>query len=71
MGGCRVFAWVEPIVQHATWTHVDALLWGVYWQNIRNALAYNVRACALARTPEKRLRSRAFLGYSLVFCGHE
>ena len=52
------------------WGRSQALLWGVYWQNINSALHYNVMCLLYARTEDERLRSVGFLGYTLAFKGH-
>ena len=69
-----IFCWfMRPLLRAtkgASWPEINALLWGTYWQNIDEALRYNLVCCLIADDDSKKNRSYAFLAYTMAIKGH-
>jgi signal transduction histidine kinase/CheY-like chemotaxis protein len=53
-----------------SWSELNAILWGIYWQNLPKALLFNVLTCVYSEENCQKIRSYGFLGYSLTLKGH-
>ncbi len=53
-----------------SWVHINAILWGVYWQDLDLAMEWNFWCVCLARSEKEYLRSFGFLCYTTSLKGH-
>lgn len=53
-----------------SWSELNAILWGIYWQNLPKALLFNVLTCVYSVEHSQKIRSYGFLGYSMALKGH-
>lgn len=54
-----------------TWAYSNAILWGVYWQDMRKALKYNLSTINKAENESDFLMSLSFVFYTEAFLGNK